>query len=263
VTDAHKTTIVHAPPSAPIDRTLHPLIAQLAAGNIDPTTIGKMMDLQERHEKREAEKAFNVAMLALKGEMPSIIARDATVSYGEGKSATHYTHATLAGAMEAVTPHLSRHGFSLAWVTSNATSAVRVTARLTHVAGHHEETSLEAPPDTKGGKQGAMAIASAVTMLQRYTALLLLGIATKDMKEPTAEVEKTGGDGVDVDRNLAAVAAVRKAGLDLDALCQELGRRPEAWTALDRERVRDRLPKKRAPRENADGSVDVDPPKDA
>lgn len=265
MTDAHKTTLVRTEPSAMAhDRAIHPLIASLRDGSLDPATIREMMTLQREHEASEARKAYVVAMGRLKAEMPTVIARDATVDYGEGKGATHYTHASLGGVMDAVTGPLTNHGFSLAWSTSSDDRAVRVTCRLTHIGGHSEETTLAAPPDAKGGKNAAQAVMSTVTMLQRYTALALLGIATRDMKEPTGEAERAPlpGEGVDTERNLLAVGALQKAGLDVADVETKLGRKAPAWTAADRERVRDMLPRKAAkPREAADGSLDVDPPK--
>lgn len=260
MTDVHTTEIV--PTSAPIvTQRMHPMVqaAMSSPSGISPEAMEKFMDLQERYEAGEARKLFTVALIALKSTMPSVIARDKTVSYGKGESATKYTYATLAAALEAVTEHLSSHGFSLTWSTSSAAPKVRVTCRLMHVGGHSEETYLDAPPDTKGGKNDAQAVASTVTMLQRYTALLLLGIATKDMVEPTGEAKGEIAT-IDPARNLAAVGELRKRGVDLKAVVAKVGRPVEQWTTADLDVVRGMLPKK-APRENADGSVDVDPPK--
>jgi len=91
-------------------------------------------------------------------------------------------------ALDSVTEPLTRHGFSLGWVpTTGDRGEVRVTCRLTHAEGHSEETTLVAPPDTSGLKNPAQAIASTITLLQRYTALSLLGIATADTTDPTPD----------------------------------------------------------------------------
>lgn len=265
MTDTHRTELVRAPatPLAP-DRAIHPLIASLRDGTLDPATIREMMALQREHEASEAKKAYTRALAALKGVLPTVIERDAKVDYDGSKGRVTYRHATLAGVMDAVTEHLTAHGFSLGWRTVVDGAKIRVTCALTHVEGHSEETSLEAGPESSGGKNAVQAIASTTTLLQRYTALALLGIATRDMKEPTGEAEKVAapGDGVDAERNLLAVSALQKAGIDVAEVEAKLGRKAPAWTAADRERVRDILPRKAAkPRENQDGSLDVDPPK--
>ena len=73
--------------------------------------LEELMDLQERFEAGEARKAYTRALVALKADLPAVIAKDATVDFeGKGGRRTYYTHASLAGAFEEVTPHLTRHG---------------------------------------------------------------------------------------------------------------------------------------------------------
>lgn len=264
MSDIHKTTIVRPEPAALADRAIHPLIAQLAAGNIDPATIGKMMDLQERHEANEARKAYQRALNALKAALPKVIAKDGKVDYTpQGKERVFYRHATLAGVMDSVTEHLTAHGFSVSWVPARLPNGhVQVTCRLTHCEGHSESCSLDATVDGSGGKNSIQAVGSTVSYLERYTILSLLGLATGDM--PTGEEPKgdAPGEGVDTERNLRAVAGARRAGLNIPELERELGRPASAWTAADREKVRDRMPKRQGPpKENADGSLTDDPPK--
>lgn len=273
MTDTHKATIVHTPAAAALapDRAIHPLIASLRDGTLDPTTIREMMALQREHEASEAKKAYTRALAALKADLPTVIAKDATVDFtGQSGKRTHYTHATLAGALDAVTGPLTAHGFSLAWVPSTTErGAVRVTCRLTHREGHSEEATLDAPADTSGSKSPAQAIASTITLLQRYSALALLGIATRDMKEPAGEETRPApaSGGVDARRVLAAVGEIQKRGLDLAELEGLIGRPAKAWTGADldraREWIREKQPKKPAapPREDEDGSLAEDPPK--
>lgn len=262
MTDAHRTELVRAP-AAPLaaDRALHPLIAQLAAGNIDPATIGKMMDLQERHEANEARKAYTRALTLLKAALPHVIKKDGQVNYQpEGKARVTYKHATLAGVMDAVIEPLTAHGFSVSWVPARMQNGhVSVTCRLTHCEGHSESCTLDATVDASGGKNAIQGVASTVTYLERYTILALLGLSTGEEKEPTGET-KAPTEGVDSERNMAAVGALRKAGLDVAAVETQLGRKAPAWTAADLDVVRGMLPKRR-PRESADGSLAEDPPK--
>lgn len=272
MTDTHKATIVHTP-AVPLatDRAIHPLIASLRDGTLDPATIREMLTLQREHEASEAKKAYTRALAALKADLPTVIAKDATVDFtGQSGKRTHYTHATLAGALDAVTGPLTSHGFSLAWVPSTTErGGVRVTCRLTHREGHSEEATLDAPADTSGSKSPAQAIASTITLLQRYSALALLGIATRDMKEPAPEETRPApASGVaDARRILAAVGEIQKRGLDLTEIEGLIGRVAKTWTGADldraREWVREKQPKKAppaAPRENDDGSLAEDPP---
>jgi hypothetical protein len=83
---------------------------------MSPDTIKGFMDLQERWEKNEAARAFNVAFAAFKAEAVQVI-RNKHVTDGplKGKS-----YAELFAVVDAVTPALSKHGLSHSWqVTKN------------------------------------------------------------------------------------------------------------------------------------------------
>ena len=74
--------------------------------------IEKMMDLQERFERRESEKAYNAAFAAFKSEAVRILkARTVTDGPLKGKS-----YAELHNVVDAVTPALSRHGLTASWL---------------------------------------------------------------------------------------------------------------------------------------------------
>lgn len=229
--------IEHAP-----DRAMSPVVAmgmKMLAANPNPETLEKLLAVQQRWEADEARKAFAAALVALKRDLPTVIARDQTVDFTSQKGRTHYTHASLAGAMEAVTEPLTRHGFSLAWKPATSATGVSVTCRLTHQAGHFEECNLAAPADTSGNKSSAQAIASTITLLQRYTALSLLGIATADMKDPPpADDDPPPADKVDSALNLRAVGWLTKQGksrIDAEAF---IGRPVSDWTAADLHRLK-------------------------
>lgn len=245
MTDTHTTTIVHRPAAAPAHlegQRMHPLVgAAMARGaeHIDPATLRDLLAVQREWEAGEARKAYTRALAALKRDLPTVIAKDATVDFtGRNGQRTHYTHASLAGVMEAITEPLTRHGFSLSWEPATGERGVSVTCRLTHAEGHSETATLEAPPDTSGNKSPAQSIASTITLLQRYSALALLGIATADMKEPTGRAS-AAPDAVNVERNMKAIAAITADGLSVEAAAAKVGRPPSEWTAADLNVVRE------------------------
>lgn len=239
MTDAHATTIMHAPADAPL--RMHPMVsAAMAAGSLaaDPTTLRELLAVQREWEAGEARKAYTRALAALKRDLPTVIAKDATVDYtGNSGRRTRYTHASLAGVMEAVTEPLTRHGFSLAWEPGNGNAGeVSVTCRLTHSEGHSEACTLKAPADTSGQKSSAQAVMSTITLLSRYTALALLGIATKDMKEPPPG-DPTSGEAepaIDTERNLRAAKKLADLGIPVADAERHIGRPVHEWTLADR-----------------------------
>lgn len=230
--------IVKVDPIDPPQR-MHPLVsAAMSAGQVDPATLRELLAVQREWEAGEARKAYTRALAALKRDLPTVIERDQLVDYTSKGGRTRYTHASLAGVMDAITEPLTRHGFSLSWTPAIGDRNVRVTCRITHSEGHHEEASLEAPPDNSGHKNPAQAIASTVTLLQRYTALALLGIATADMPEPTGERRPSPGD-VDPRKNLAAAAHIAKIGRSREAAEAHVGRPVSEWTAFDLGKLRE------------------------
>jgi hypothetical protein len=147
-----------------------------------------------------------------------------------------YSHTTLAAMMETVMPHLIANGFSMTWDSPapSKPGLIAVTAILTHVGGHSERTTLEAPPDTAGSKSAPQAVASTATMLQRYTALLRLGLVTRDIDEPANETKaKPAADEVNTDRNMKAMAELVKAGKTKAQAEDFVKRSVENWTTAD------------------------------
>jgi len=140
--------------------------------------VEKMMDLQERWEHREAEKAFNDALAEFKAEAVEIIKRK-TVDFTSQKGRTYYKHAELSDVVEAVGPALSKHGFAWSWKTEQNGGNIRVTCILKHRQGHSDSVSLESGADQSGNKNGIQAIASTITYLQRHTLKAITGVSEK------------------------------------------------------------------------------------
>lgn len=223
---------------APVVR-VHPVVQAAIAAGASPAELREMLAIQREWEAGEALRAYTRARVALRRDLPAVLAKDTLVDYTGAKGRVRYTHTSLAAAMDAVTPALTRHGFALAWVPGRTERGeVEVTCRLTHTDGHSETCTLSAPVDTSGHKSTAQGVASTTTLLSRYTALALLGIATADMVEPTGE--PSAGD-VDPRRNLRAAARVVERGKTREAAEAHVGRPVAEWTTADLERLREWL----------------------
>lgn len=161
------------------------LIQQAVAGGADLEKLEKLLTLQERWEANEARKAFQVAMANFK-ENPPNIGKDKKVSFGQ----TKYSHASLYNVVEKITKELSKHGLSASWIT-HQNGQIGVTCRITHVLGHSQETTLQAPADTSGSKNAIQAIGSTISYLQRYSLLAVLGLAAHDMDDDGVKADDT------------------------------------------------------------------------
>lgn len=198
------------------------MMAALAQG-ISPEEVGKMMDLQDRWERKEAEKAYNAAFSAFKAEAVRII-KGRSVNDGPLKGRAY---AELHDVVDAVTPALSRHGLSASWkLTQDAKDWIEVTCTLKHVNGHSEAVSMGGAPDTGGAKNALQARASTKTYLERYTLKAICGVA-----EGGDDDNGAGGSGVsDLARGWIDYAISAKGSDDFKHACKE------ARTALNEAR---------------------------
>ena len=184
--DAIELTLVE-----PVAAPAAPLVAQTTSTELAPHSpagmmmaamkqgasleqIEKMMDLQDRWEKKEAQKSYNAAFAAFKADNIRVV-KGRTVTNGplSGRS-----YAELHDVVDAVTPALSRHGLSASWkLTRDEKDWIEVTCTLKHTSGHSESVSMGGPPDTGGAKNILQARASTKSYLERYTLKAVCGVA--------------------------------------------------------------------------------------
>ena len=95
--------------------------------------LERMMDLYERTQAKDAEKAFARAFNALQSEMPVIQAlREVPDKHGNLK----YTFAPYEDIMAQVRPLLLKHGFTVSFSLSFLEGRVTQKCTLMHVDGH-------------------------------------------------------------------------------------------------------------------------------
>lgn len=146
----------------------------------DIEKLGKLMELQERWEKKEAKKAFLDAMSNFQAEIPPI-AKDKEINFTTTKGGRmNYKHATLGGISEAIKTALRNNGLSYRWETEDTTAQILVRCIASHRDGHSEITVMTAEKDDSGQKNNIQQKASTITYLKRYTLLGSFGIATAD-----------------------------------------------------------------------------------
>lgn len=155
--------------------------------------IEKLMALQERWEANEARKAFTEDMTQFKAEPLEIFKRKHVGYETKDGAFVGYKHAELSDVADVVVPAMARHGLSHRWDVKQVDKRIHVTCTVTHRLGHSESVTMDAPPDDSGKKNSIQQVASAVTYLQRYTLLAIVGLATK------SEVDDDGAGGIDVD----------------------------------------------------------------
>lgn len=152
----------------------------------DLDKVEKMLDLQERWERREAEKAFRDAFAAFRGEN-IIIPKTKHVDRGRGGS---FDQAEYDEVCSRLSPALSRHGFSFRHdqkfghrriVTEgveNDIGWVWVTCYLEHRLGHTERLELEGPPGDLPVNTPTQNMQTTASYLKRQSLLAITGTAT-------------------------------------------------------------------------------------
>lgn len=187
----------HLKPQAPVlvyKQDVAPTLAVLLnaiQSNANLERVEKLMELHERFERNEARRAFYAAMSRFRSE-PMVILKTKYVDIAGGAK---FHHATLANVVDAVIASMSRYGLRHRWETVQEKGLITVTCHITHELGHSEPTVLSGPPDAGGKKSEIQAIASTVTLLERYTLMAAVGLAAKDMDDdPRSEGPRPAAD---------------------------------------------------------------------
>lgn len=150
----------------------------------DLERIEKLMDLQARWEADQARREYTLAMTKFKAD-PIVIEKRKLVEFRtRDGDLTSYRHAELSDVTDVLIPALANHGFSHRWdCVQEDGGIIRVKCVLTHERGHSESVSLFGAPDNSGKKNSIQQVASTITYLERYTLLMITGMATKGMDD--------------------------------------------------------------------------------
>jgi hypothetical protein len=176
-----------APPPAPTS-----MLAVISQAVLDPRCdVEKMkalLDMQERIETRDAQKAFTVAFNALQAELP-IINKDGKIDHSaegtsgttrSGRRALQTKYATYPNLNRVVGPLLKRHGFTFSSsMEPDPSGAMVVISTLEHVGGHSRTTHFRVTADATGGKNNQQGWGSSQQYGMRYNMIALLNIVTE------------------------------------------------------------------------------------
>lgn len=209
-----ETAVVKHEEAPPAEMTPAGLLQLAVQQGADLDKLEKLMALQERWEANEARKAYVAALSAFKADPPTV-RKSKSASFGSGKAA--YDYATLDRVVDVIAPALAHHDLSHNWSVSQGETGISVTCTLTHVMGHSESVTLQAPADTSGSKNAIQAIGSTVTYLQRYSLLAITGLAAADMDDDAG----AGGNLVLTDEQAAELKElIREKGADTKAFLE-------------------------------------------
>lgn len=183
-------TLVAAPAAAPSAPTPANLLERAIDKGADLAQLEKLMDLQERWEKKEAAKAFNVALSNFQKDKPEINNNKKAEFKTKDGGKMSYTYAGLSYIQKKIDPVLSMCGLSYRWEQEALDGLIKITCIIKHEAGHEECFTLSGPMDTSGKKNSLQQIGSTITYLKRYTLAGGLGLSTSEDNDGVGAVDK-------------------------------------------------------------------------
>jgi len=146
---------------------------------VDINQLEKLMELQERWEKKEARKSFFDALSKFQTLVP-VLKKTKTAKINSQKGFFQYKYADLGGITQGIKQPLNECGLSYRWEFQDSNGKMKVTCFISHRDGHTETTSMEAGKDDSGAKNAIQQQGSTQTYLQRYTLIGALGLSTAD-----------------------------------------------------------------------------------
>jgi hypothetical protein len=162
------------------------------------------LDFALKIRAEQARMAFDEAVAAAKVEIKPI-ARNAT-----GHNSKKY--ADFSAIAREVDPILGKYGLTYRFRSDQKDNQISITCRLAHKGGHAEETTLFGPADTSGNKNAIQAIGSTTTYLQRYTLVLMLGLAASNDDDG----QTAGGDALTFEQVNTLFDLIAETGANLE-----------------------------------------------
>ena len=172
------------------------LLSQAIEKGLNLESLEKFMDLQDRWEKKEAEKSFRSAMTKFQSNKPELKKGETAKMTTKSGGTVSYNYNAISTIQRVIDPVLSSCGLTYRWEQSQANNKIRVTCIVSHVDGHSESTWIEADSDQTGAKNNIQAIGSTITYLKRYTLEGALGLASGEDKDATDLPKKQNQPGV-------------------------------------------------------------------
>lgn len=164
--------VIESKPALPNENPVS-LLEQALAKGVSTEQLQQFMDLQERYEDREAQKAFNVAMAKFKKNPPAVY-KDKN-----NKQFDMSPYVSIENMVNTINKGLAKQDLSARW-NIETEKVITVTCILSHIQGHSESVSLSAPPDDSGSKNAIQQIKSTVTYLKIITFEAVTGTASEE-----------------------------------------------------------------------------------
>jgi hypothetical protein len=162
--------------------SIEQLLKEAVANKTPIGTVERIMAMRQQLKTEWAKEQFDKAMADFQFECP-IINKTKEVKTKAGQVA--YKYAPIEEIVSQVKALIQKHGFSYKTnmdnFVENGETKIRATVKVTHSAGHSEETSMTVPLGNKTDIMSqSQVVAAATTFAKRYAFINAFGILTGD-----------------------------------------------------------------------------------
>jgi hypothetical protein len=187
---------------------------------VSPDILKQMMDLRDREEARNAERAFNAAMVAAQKEMPQVV-RDADNDQTRSRYARYET------ISEAIQPIITKHGFACMFSEGKADQPnhIRTLCDVVHDAGHTKQFYADIPFDNVGMKGNANktnthAYGSTKSYGKRYLKCEIFDVAVKNQDDDGNAGGGNLNEMITEEQAKTIRALIEETETDIEKFCQ-------------------------------------------
>jgi len=189
------------------------LISKAIESNISVETMEKLMNLQERWDKKKAKEAFDEAMAKFQEECPVIVKDTKVYEKGqqniqEAQRKVRYRYAKLDSIVRQTKGIIAKNSFSYLIKTVIDKEFLIAICRVTHSAGHSEETDFKVPIGGEEFMSDVQKYGARMTFAKRYVFCNAFGILTGD-----EDVDGQADDKKDDGKATIIFEAVKKANM--------------------------------------------------
>lgn len=164
------------------------LITTAIEKNVPVETMERLLAMRDKIRSEQAKSAFDEAMSALQGEMPTI-KKTKIVNDKFGKE--RYRYAPIDSIIDQTKEFISKNGFSYAITTeqSEVQGEVKAICTVKHKMGHAESSTFRVPIDKDSYMTAPQKVGAALTFAKRYAFCNAFGIITGDEDNDANDVD--------------------------------------------------------------------------
>lgn len=165
-----------------------PMISMIERVATDPSAdiskLERMLEMKERMEAKEAERAFAMDFAAMQAELPVIPERGKIKNRaGEVQS----TYPLWEDVIAALRGPMAKHGFSMSFDRRKEDGVTYYGCILMHRMGHSKRAEIDLPRDTSGSKNDVQGEGSSVSYGQRYSSKMAINWTSEGTEDDDGE----------------------------------------------------------------------------